>query len=567
MLSTAQALNGPRRDEHLAAIDKELHGHLKVFGTYTLIPITDMPIEANLIDLKLILAEKFGAMNEFLKAKARLVARGDQEEAGRDFDPWQTWSPMLCYSSLRLLCSLAATTGRKLSSSDAVQAYLNAGLKTPRHGRLPKELREYDADGVELIALIRQALYGLSESGHAWNLEINTYLTTPRSEGGMGFSRCYSEPCMYKRIEGDSWAIIGLACDNAIHLESDDNVHAEVIAALQAKFNWIDEGHVNDVPTILGAKIRQNLKTGEVTMEQEGYVDALAEEWSDNVSTRLVSNPSSKDLENRVIEAKLGRHGQLDPKLTKRYQRLVGALLFKSVVTGPDIAWAVGMLARAMAWPTEALMKEAYHCLNYTIQHKHLPMRFTRDTYFCARTGTTILRKNANQGGRLAGVYTINDSQIDDGHSDADYAAGPSVSGWAWRVAGGSVLFGSKKQSETMLCSASTELVAGSVAATDGVHLRNLKEEIGFPEEGPTAMWIDNKATVALAHDPQSFNKTKHVARRHHFLRECVDSGVLDVKHISTEFNIADIFTKALDVKKFRLFRAAVMNLPVESLI
>lgn len=358
MLSTAQALNGPRRDEHLAAIDKELHGHLKVFGTYTLIPITDMPIEANLIDLKLILAEKFGAMNEFLKAKARLVARGDQEEAGRDFDPWQTWSPMLCYSSLRLLCSLAATTGRKLSSSDAVQAYLNAGLKTPRHGRLPKELREYDADGVELIALIRQALYGLSESGHAWNLEINTYLTTPRSEGGMGFSRCYSEPCMYKRIEGDSWAIIGLACDNAIHLESDDNVHAEVIAALQAKFNWIDEGHVNDVPTILGAKIRQNLKTGEVTMEQEGYVDALAEEWSDNVSTRLVSNPSSKDLENRVIEAKLGRHGQLDPKLTKRYQRLVGALLFKSVVTGPDIAWAVGMLARAMAWPTEALMKE-----------------------------------------------------------------------------------------------------------------------------------------------------------------------------------------------------------------
>ena len=159
VLSTAQALNGPRREEHLAAIDKELHGHLKVFGTYTLIPLTDMPLEANLIDLKLILAEKFGAMNEFLKAKARLVARGDQEEAGRDFDPWQTWSSMLRYSSLRLLCSMAALTGRKLSSSDAVQAYLNAGLKKPRHGRLPKELREYNADGVELIALIRQALH------------------------------------------------------------------------------------------------------------------------------------------------------------------------------------------------------------------------------------------------------------------------------------------------------------------------------------------------------------------------------------------------------------------------
>ena len=72
--------------------------------------------------------------------------------------------------------------------------------------------------------------------------------------------------------------------------------------------------------------------------------------------------------------------------------------------------------------------------------------------------------------------------------------------------------------------------------------------------------------TVALAHDPSSFSKIKHVARRHHFLRECVESGALDVGHISTDFNIADLFTKALEPKKFRLFRAAVMNLPIETL-
>ena len=36
--------------------------------------------------------------------------------------------------------------------------------------------------------------------------------------------------------------------------------------------------------------------------------------------------------------------------------------------------------------------------------------------------------------------------------------------------------------------------------------------------------------------------------------------------HISTDFNIADLFTKALEPKKFRLFRAAVMNLPIETL-
>ena len=101
---------------------------------------------------------------------------------------------------------------------------------------------------------------------------------------------------------------------------------------------------------------------------------------------------------------------------------------------------------------------------------------------------------------------------------------------------------------------------------TAGMHARGLKDEMGFPESGPTRLWIDNKATVALAHDPTSFSKIKHVARRHHFLRECVESGALDVGHISTDFNIADLFTKALEPKKFRLFRAAVMNLPIETL-
>ena len=43
--------------------------------------------------------------------------------------------------------------------------------------------------------------------------------------------------------------------------------------------------------------------------------------------------------------------------------------------------------------------------------------------------------------------------------------------------------------------------MAGSVAAPDGLHARGLKDEMGFPESGPTRLWIVNKATVALAHE------------------------------------------------------------------
>ena len=117
-----------------------------------------------------------------------------------------------------------------------------------------------------------------------------------------------------------------------------------------------------------------------------------------------------------------------------------------------------------------------------------------------------------------------------------------------------------------MLCSASAELVAGSVLATFMMFQRHLLDEAGFPQTGPTQVYMDNKATVALAHNPMSFSKVKHVARRHHYLRECVESGDLKVHHISTDHNVSDIFTKALGAKKFKLFRASIMNLPLETL-
>ena len=69
------------------------------------------------------------------------------------------------------------------------------------------------------------------------------------------------------------------------------------------------------------------------------------------------------------------------PALVKRYQRLVGALLFKSVVTGPDIAWAVAMLSRAMAWPTEALMADffALRLAFYAKRKLHLSETLTKE--------------------------------------------------------------------------------------------------------------------------------------------------------------------------------------------
>ena len=562
VLSSKDALNGPRAADHRAAIDKEIYGQMQKFKTYTLIPISDKPGEAKLIDLKLVLAEKFGGSNEFLKAKARLVARGDQMQSGTDYDPFSTTAPSLHYTTLRVLGALAANRGRPLSTSDGTQAYLNATLKEKVFGRLPKELREYTVDGVELIALIVKAIYGLPTSGNAWNQDINAHLTTPRSEGGMGFTRGYADPCFYTRRDGKEWAYIGLAVDNCIHLESSDELHMEVLHALQGKYDWVDEGRVNEVPGVLGAKITQDIAAGTVTFSQQGYIEALAAEYPDLVSPRRVQTPAKEWLEEHVRQALLTKGEPRDPKLIKWFQRIEGSFIFASIFTRGDICWAVNMLSRAMAYPTEELKIDAIRVLNYLVQTKHLCLTFSKSTYFSARTGTPMMRDGteAEMGG-LSGIFSI-----DPGTSDSDFAAGPSVSGHEFRMSGGYVSCGSTKQSSTQLDTASAELVAGSQAVKVGMFLRNLLDDAGLTQTSPTKLYIDNKATVALAHNPMSFSKTKHVARRHHFMRECVEIGDFTVHSIATEFNVSDIFTKALEPKKFKLFRAALMNLPLESL-
>ena len=88
---------------------------------------------------------KDGRDNEFLKAKWRLVANGKHMQEGKDYDPFQTSSPVMRFETFRYLGAKAAATSRPLRSSDAVMAYCNAQLPPDRHqpARMPKSHRSF----------------------------------------------------------------------------------------------------------------------------------------------------------------------------------------------------------------------------------------------------------------------------------------------------------------------------------------------------------------------------------------------------------------------------------------
>jgi hypothetical protein len=65
------------------------------------------------------------------------------------------------------------------------------------------------------------------------------------------------------------------------------------------------------------------------------------------------------------------------------------------------------------------------------------------------------------------------------------------------------------------------------------------------------SLLCDKESAIRMADNPVEHSHTKHIHIRHHFLRDHQQKGDINVYHINTENQLADIFTKLLDEKTF----------------
>ena len=68
-------------------------------------------------------------------------------------------------------------------------------------------------------------------------------------------------------------------------------------------------------------------------------------------------------------------------------------------------------------------------------------------------------------------------------------------------------------------------------------------------------LFCDNLSAINISKNPIQHSRTKHIDIRHHFIRELVEDKVITLEHVSTENQLADIFTKALDAVQFENLR------------
>lgn len=214
------------------------------------------------------------------------------------------------------------------------------------------------------------------------------------------------------------------------------------------------------------------------------------------------------------------------------YQECVGAWQWASSGSRPDISYSVsraGQFNSAPQSPHVSALKRVMKYLQGT-------------SSFCITYG----------GDNCSNLLTA--------YCDSDFAMDQddrkSRSGFVLMLNGGRVAWGSKKQNTTASSTTEAEYYAAHRAAREIRWMRRLLGDIGFPQSQPTMLASDNQSAIRLIRNPEFHQRTKHIDIKYHVIREYYQNGDLNVEYVSTDDNIADIFTKPLPRDRFQRLRS-----------
>ena len=145
-------------------------------------------------------------------------------------------------------------------------------------------------------------------------------------------------------------------------------------------------------------------------------------------------------------------------------------------------------------------------------------------------------------------------------YSDADWAGSisdrKSTTGYCTYVWGNLVTWRSKKQSVVARSSAEAEYRALAQSICEGLWIKRLLEELRISTSEPMKVFCDNLAAISIAKNPVHHDRTKHVEIDRHFIKEKVESRILNLIYTPTHLQVADILTKALSRVKFEDFKS-----------
>ncbi|KAK3004627.1 hypothetical protein RJ639_019504 [Escallonia herrerae] len=144
-------------------------------------------------------------------------------------------------------------------------------------------------------------------------------------------------------------------------------------------------------------------------------------------------------------------------------------------------------------------------------------------------------------------------------YSDSDWAGDPtdrtSTTGYVTYLGSTPISWCSKKQRSVSRSSTEAKYRAVAAALAETNWLTNLLRELRFPLKAIPRILCDNVGTTYICENPVFHSKMKHIAIDFHFVRDQVQRKEVEVKHLHSADQVADVLTKPLPRASFsRMF-------------
>lgn len=491
--SYREAMESGERDKWVESMVKEMESLIDK-DVFELVPL---PKGKRAIGCRWHYRTKFNTDKSVDKKKARLVAKGFLQRKGIDFD--ETYAPSTKHETIRMVLSHMVINGWESRQMDVMTAFLNSLLQHEVYLKQPEGF--VSSKHPDWVWRVKASLYGLRQAPCEWHLTLKKELLS------FGMEQSQSDPVLFiYRKTGIVTGVVVVHVDDFLVSGTPDFMKLAE-SQLTTSYQMSKSGPLD---TYLSLKITRS-KTGHVYLSQTHYIEDIVDEHlpHDAKKALVPCNAFFSDL----------TRDKDSPVTTQPYAELIGMLQWVANGTRPDIQFAVNRLSQFLIRPIDTHWTAAIHVLSYLNTTKHLRL--------CLGTSKDPLQ----------------------GYSDADWASTTedrrSTTGWIFKYGGGVVSWKSRRQPTVALSTTEGEYMAMSDAAKEAMWLQRIAEELGCSSNS-TKMYYDNQGAGALSNNEGLHKRTKHIDVRHHFIRDCIQSGKIKTHYVPTAEMLADVFTKPL---------------------
>ncbi|KAJ9547779.1 hypothetical protein OSB04_020322 [Centaurea solstitialis] len=251
---------------------------------------------------------------------------------------------------------------------------------------------------------------------------------------------------------------------------------------------------MGELTFFLGLQIKQSEKG--IFINQGKYVHEMLKKF-DLTSCTPMKTPMAPPLS-------LDKDSKGKPVDVTLYRGMIGSLLYLTA-SRPDIMYSTCLCARYQAEPKESHLTAVKRIFRYLKGTPNMGLWYSKDSGFDLTA-----------------------------YSDSDFA-GCKIDRKS--TTGGCHLLGGKLQ---------------EYSCAQVLWLRNQLQDYDI-QLSKIPIYCDNTSAIAIANNPVLHSKTKHIEVRYHFIRDHVMNGDIELHFVPTEYQLADLFTKPLDVTRFNM--------------